>query len=680
MTRIQVRRDTSSNWTSNNPTPASGEMCYETDTGKLKIGNGTDIYTNLPYIGDGGGSGGTTDYTQLTNKPQINKVELSGNKTSSDLKLQDNLFATKGINIGSNYQDLYLQGNNLNDGIISYNSEATYHPRVMLDKYNIYAGDYWRVELECTINSEITSGDLWYIEGRQYQYPICFTFINGQLNAGLAANTPVVLNTQPTIGQPYKIVVEHPDNLSQTLNVYVNDGEAQSVTLDSGIVFVDNYLNSLFLLLNSGNSSFNINSLKVYNNSKELVIDNTRPNIVANTGNGLGTSSDKIYNALNTFNAPISTIDTLENAIPNNWYNDSLSPVAVPNGQVAGRWYPVYNHIFKSESIYWEMEIATISNPQASSVSVNSNGYKGGIGWTFNQYKSNDFRVTLKAGSSVFNENNTGVPANTNLKIYGTYNNTTKWATIGIYDLDNNILLYNRGLLLSNYDSTSVTTSLLIENRNSSVQYGRLNIKGSTFKASATSNLPSKALQLNYDTTTLGVNDSNQLYVKDNSGNLLEMMANAGLVTNFVLSWGTQKPTTDGTTVTVYSGTKLVCPTGFSADGKPQNDIYTLTEDKTITPNSNLILLAIRSGNNFNCGKFYIRANQSVPADKLANSWLYSKKDNKNYQYAATPTDPTFNQYDYIPAIGLIKSEATITDLVLNDNPFLGVQLYNTEN
>ena len=33
----------------------------------------------------GGGSGGTNDYNQLTNKPQINGVELLGNKTSADL-------------------------------------------------------------------------------------------------------------------------------------------------------------------------------------------------------------------------------------------------------------------------------------------------------------------------------------------------------------------------------------------------------------------------------------------------------------------------------------------------------------------------------------------------------------------------------------------------------------------
>ena len=34
------------------------------------------------------GGGGTTDYTKLTNKPQINGVELNGNKTAQDLNLQ----------------------------------------------------------------------------------------------------------------------------------------------------------------------------------------------------------------------------------------------------------------------------------------------------------------------------------------------------------------------------------------------------------------------------------------------------------------------------------------------------------------------------------------------------------------------------------------------------------------
>lgn len=54
MTKIQIRRDTSSNWQQYNPTPSSGEPCYETDTGKFKIGNGEQPYNQLEYIGDGG--------------------------------------------------------------------------------------------------------------------------------------------------------------------------------------------------------------------------------------------------------------------------------------------------------------------------------------------------------------------------------------------------------------------------------------------------------------------------------------------------------------------------------------------------------------------------------------------------------------------------------------------------
>ena len=54
MTKIQLRRDTAVNWTTNNPTPASGEPCFETDTGKFKIGDGVTTYNNLPYQGDSG--------------------------------------------------------------------------------------------------------------------------------------------------------------------------------------------------------------------------------------------------------------------------------------------------------------------------------------------------------------------------------------------------------------------------------------------------------------------------------------------------------------------------------------------------------------------------------------------------------------------------------------------------
>lgn len=47
---------------------------------------GDDAYAILHNkMSSGGGSGGTTNYNDLTNQPQINGVTLTGNKTSADL-------------------------------------------------------------------------------------------------------------------------------------------------------------------------------------------------------------------------------------------------------------------------------------------------------------------------------------------------------------------------------------------------------------------------------------------------------------------------------------------------------------------------------------------------------------------------------------------------------------------
>lgn len=53
VTAIQIRRGTASQWTSANPTLASGEQGFETDTGKVKIGNGSTAWNSLAYIGAG---------------------------------------------------------------------------------------------------------------------------------------------------------------------------------------------------------------------------------------------------------------------------------------------------------------------------------------------------------------------------------------------------------------------------------------------------------------------------------------------------------------------------------------------------------------------------------------------------------------------------------------------------
>ena len=48
--RLQLRRGTASQWTSSNPILAAGEMGVETDTRKVKIGDGTTSWTSLDYV------------------------------------------------------------------------------------------------------------------------------------------------------------------------------------------------------------------------------------------------------------------------------------------------------------------------------------------------------------------------------------------------------------------------------------------------------------------------------------------------------------------------------------------------------------------------------------------------------------------------------------------------------
>lgn len=112
MTTIKFRRDTSANWTSVNPIPAQGEPCYETDTGKLKIGNGSDNYVTLPYVSDGGGSSGDLPIATAT--------------TLGGVKVGDNLSITE-------------------DGTLSASSEAktvkTPSGRIKLDDAGLHNQD-----------------------------------------------------------------------------------------------------------------------------------------------------------------------------------------------------------------------------------------------------------------------------------------------------------------------------------------------------------------------------------------------------------------------------------------------------------------------------------------------------------------------------------------------------------
>ena len=137
-TVMQQRRDTAANWTTNNPTLLGGEIGYETDTGYLKIGDGSTAWTSLGYV-DGtkvsayplasadiangaitadklaGGSIGTS---------QISDGSITSAKLESNITIAGNL-TVNGTTTTVNSTTLTVDDKNIELGSVSTPSDTT---------------------------------------------------------------------------------------------------------------------------------------------------------------------------------------------------------------------------------------------------------------------------------------------------------------------------------------------------------------------------------------------------------------------------------------------------------------------------------------------------------------------------------------------------------------------------
>jgi len=107
--QYQFRRDTAANWTSSNPTLLAGELGYETDTNKFKIGTGNTAWNSLAYGGLKGDTGatGATGATGPTG-PAANSfttIAVTGQNNVVADQANDTLTLVAGANISITTND-----------------------------------------------------------------------------------------------------------------------------------------------------------------------------------------------------------------------------------------------------------------------------------------------------------------------------------------------------------------------------------------------------------------------------------------------------------------------------------------------------------------------------------------------------------------------------------------------
>ena len=121
---MQQRRDTAANWTSNNPTLLNGEIGYETDTGYLKIGDGSTAWTSLGYID------GTKVSTYPLATADIANDAITGDKLANDITIANDLTVTGDLTVNGttttvNSTTLQIDDKNIELGTVATPTDTT---------------------------------------------------------------------------------------------------------------------------------------------------------------------------------------------------------------------------------------------------------------------------------------------------------------------------------------------------------------------------------------------------------------------------------------------------------------------------------------------------------------------------------------------------------------------------
>lgn len=192
MTQIKLRRDTSAAFASSNPILGNGEPAYETDTKKLKIGDGTTAYTQLEYFSAGGG--GSTNITATLPLKIVDGV-ISLEVDGQTIQVQDGKLHANLDELGNEVNTLSGRVTTVEGEVAKKEDEITALEPITLEKKVIsslkgmlYTSDGTRLYAQSTTNIETDNN--WRSPAITYNSPVSYIDIPLDINTDQVITIP----------------------------------------------------------------------------------------------------------------------------------------------------------------------------------------------------------------------------------------------------------------------------------------------------------------------------------------------------------------------------------------------------------------------------------------------------------------------------------------------------------
>lgn len=293
-TRLQVRRGSASTWTSTNPVLYAGEIGYETDSGRFKIGDGTTSWTSLDYnavvpTGFLAGSGlsvnvaadGSTVTYSLTD-PTIQISDITDFVDGVNDRVADLL--TAGSNIQLTYTDSGNDSSTLQISVTGVSVSG--HTHNLSDITDVTASATEVNYLDGSTQGTVTSGNAVVVDNSKN-----ITGFNNITSSGLVSAGSIITTGNITVGGNLTVDGTVTTVNSTTVEIGDNIIRVNTSGLTTGGFEVFDGSNYQSLLWNNATSSWEFSGAEVSSTGnivgrtlESTVASPTAPIVIVSTG------------------------------------------------------------------------------------------------------------------------------------------------------------------------------------------------------------------------------------------------------------------------------------------------------------------------------------------------------------------------------------------------------------